>query len=81
VGELNSQLAMVFSNNRLKDGMPGEYDVFKGVLGSGFEVSGQALNTLVKGAIKMADQTGTYTLDWQAGTDNIPGKFFLGVKL
>jgi len=72
---------MAFFNNRWKGGMPGEYDVFKGVLGSGFEASGQALNTLAKGTIKMADQTGTYTLDWQAGTNNIPDKFFLGAKL
>jgi len=78
VSELNSQVAMAFSNNRLKYGESGRYDGFNGELGVDFEISGQALNTPAAGTIKLTGQTGIHTLDWHEGNDNRTGFFSLG---
>jgi len=81
VSELNSQVAMAFSNNRLKYGESGQYDGFTGDLGVDFEINGQVLNTPAAGTMKLTGQTGAYTLDWQEGTDQNPGVFSLGAEI
>lgn len=81
IGELNAQVVLAFSNNRLQNGNPGEYSGYTGEIGIDFIISGQAPDTPAVGTIKLAGQTGTYTLNWSGGSVYEPGYFTLGPKV
>jgi prepilin-type N-terminal cleavage/methylation domain-containing protein len=81
IDELNAQVVMAFSNNRLQNGNPGEYSGYTGQIGTDFIVSGQAPDTPSVGTIKLAGQAGTYRLNWSDGSLVEPGYFTLGPEV